>query len=144
MKSIPLFQKQNWLTAIARVLALVLVISLALPSFAAAAVPGPEGEWQLVDSPITLELFDGQDNGKMYCNYYFGGYLTPRDVPPSRCGEPFPIKFTFQASTKIFCKENPLEFEYLESLEKAEAYEICDDILTIQSFPEPLQYYRVN
>jgi|GEM_PF-6039972 len=145
MKMIPFFQRKHWVALIARVFSLVLVIGLALPTFAAnAAAPGPEGHWQLIDSPITIELFDGQDFGRMYCNSYFGGYLTPRDAPPSDCGRPAPIRFTPQASTKVGCRENPLEAQYLRSLEGARAYEVCDDMLTLATFPAPLQFHRIS
>ncbi|MBP0016009.1 MAG: META domain-containing protein [Cyanobacteria bacterium SBLK] len=143
MKSIPFFQKQNWFTAIARVLALVLTISLALPSFAAHAA-GLEGAWQLVDSPITLELSDGDNFGRMYCNSYFGSYEMPLDVPPGDCDYASPIRFGQQFTTYVGCAENQLESQYLLSLQSTQAYQICDDMLILQSFPEPLKYHKMN
>lgn len=136
--------KQHWGVWCARVISLVLVISLALPTYAALAIRTElEGEWQLEDSPITLDLSDlstGSDNGNMYCNTYKGSYITVRNQP--QCGGTLPISFSPQESTKVGCEENPLESEYLQSLEYAEQYEVCGDVLTLEGPIKDLQFRR--
>lgn len=140
MKMSPFFQKKHWGVLFAQVFSLVLVISLALPTFAAnAQIPGPEGSWQQINLPITLELFDGSDNGNMYCNFYAGSYSTLKGG--DNCGAPLPISFSTQASTKVGCAENPSESGYLQSLEGTEAYRVCDDMLTLYG-PDTLQFAR--
>ncbi|WP_287287704.1 META domain-containing protein [Okeania sp. SIO2B9] len=121
-------------------ISLALVISLALPTYAALAVQTElEGEWQLVKSPIELNLFNGSDNGDMYCNAYAGSYIT---VKGAQCGGPLPISFSPQASTQVGCEANPEESRYLQSLETAQEYEVCDDVLTILGGSGELKFLR--
>lgn len=144
MKTIQFFNKKGWGILFAQVLSLVLVISLALPTFAANAVAvGLDGIWMTDDypsGPIILELFDGNDTGYMYCNQYFGDYATVK--AEENCGAQLPISFARQASTKVGCQENDFETEYLQSLETTEIYEICDDVLTLSGSYNTLKFFR--
>ncbi|NES24669.1 MAG: META domain-containing protein [Symploca sp. SIO3E6] len=145
-KTIQFFQKKHWIALSTWIASLTLAISLLLPTSASAAAPyGPEGNWQLIDSPITLELFDGQDYGRMYCNSYFGSYQFPQDIGiSSSCGELTPIRFTEQASTEVGCEGNQKEYEYLQALNSVQAYEVCDDTLLLLSYPEPLFFEKIG
>ena len=146
MKMIPFFQKKPWGVLLAQVFSLVLVISLALPTLAASAAPSAlEGSWHLIDfdrPPTTLDLFDGNDNGRMYCNSYAGGYFTEKDA--DNCAEPVPISFTPQATTYVGCDKYRQEIEYLESLEAAEEYAICDDTLVLFTPYKRLLFSRIQ
>ena len=126
---------------LAQVFSLVLVICLAMPTYAAHAVEtGLEGIWLLQGTPIDLDLTNGSDAGSMYCNTYKGSYNTVK--ADGNCDSVYPIKFTPQASTKVGCKENPEETKYLNSLETTESYKICGLALTLMGKSGDLNFVR--
>lgn len=148
MQKNQIFQKKHWIALITKVFALILGITLTLPTFAATAAPLEiEGTWELVSQapgpiPFELTLHDGHDYGGMLCNYHFGNYYDVLQGAP--CSGLLPIRFAPQSSTKGVCPENKLESEYLEQLQSVGAYEVCQDQLTLYDRYGILQYVKVS
>lgn len=139
---IPFFQKKRWGVLFAQVFSLVLVISLALPTFAANA-GGLEGTWHLIDfgpSRITLELSNGEASGIMYCNRYITQYAGGN---PENCGSPSSIAFRPDISTtQQGCGESQKESKFLQSLEATKSIAVCNDKLTLLTYSGNLEFYK--
>jgi len=156
-----IFQKKRWMTLITKVFALILGITLMLPTFCATADPSPiDGTWKIVSPPeyIPFEIafrydsYEGHDYGKMACNSYDGTYVIELDPDEHysfyshdyyQSGE---IGFDPQKSTKVSCAENRLESRYLQELQLVRDYKISNDRqLTLSSrYAEPLEYVKIS
>jgi len=140
-----IFQRKGWMSLITKAFALILGITLTLPTFAATAAPLPEGTWQLVNppyGPFELNLHDGSDYGTMICNSHFGSY---KAVPGKPCVKMYyPINFGPQASTKVGCKGNDLESRYSVQLQSVDNYSVCQDHLILSGKYGSLEYTRAG
>ena len=141
-----IFQKKHWMALITKAFALILGITLTLPTFCATAAPLPEGAWQLVNPPygpsFDLNLYNGIDAGKMVCNSYFGDYQA---VPGDPCTKMYyPIHFAPQATTKVGCEGNQIESKYLEQLQSVDNYSVCQDTLTLYGRGGVLEYTKIG
>ena len=90
-----------------------------------------EGEWELVNTPITIVFNEGSDSGHMYCNSYVGSYETKDKA--LNCGGKISIHFGDQFGTLVGCSENSQENEYITSLKASDQYEVCKNVLTMYS-----------
>ncbi|MDJ0677830.1 MAG: META domain-containing protein [Calothrix sp. MO_167.B42] len=147
-------QNKRWMALITKVFALILGITLTLPTFAAtAALSAIDGSWELRNQdgaftkPPLLVLRDGRDFGVMPCNQYFGNYEEPSNDEASGsapCSQKFPIKFFPQRSTEIGCAENELESKYLQILESVNSYQSCYNGLRLNGELGVLQYAKIG
>lgn len=81
---------------------------------------------------ISAEFVDGIISGSAGCNSYTGGYVVDGES----------IEIGQLVSTEMFCDDDELmaqEAEYLQALEKAEAYSIRDDSLELRDGGGSLQ-----
>jgi len=141
-----IFQRKRWMALITKVFALILGITLTLPTFCATAAPSAiEESWQLVNPPygqFDLNFYNGSDAGKMACNSYFGNYQALPGVP---CFGEYPITFGPQTITYAECAEVPLESKYLKQLQSVRDYKVCQDKLTLYTgYGETLQYTKIG
>ena len=137
-----IFQRKRWMTLITKAFALILGITLTLPTFAATAAPSPiEGVWKLVNppqyGPFVLYLNnDGRDGGSMVCNTYSGSYQTIDTPYPGG-----PIRFGPQASTYASCgAADKIEEKYLQQLQSSDFYEVHEDTLVLYGRDGVLEY----